>query len=123
MSCRFDKTSFLKNGADEVGQECADQDQNKQKGYITLISSFFHVMHVPIYERPAKDSDDVIKHHDVVARASQQDKDMEDLMFTPAIGDLNMQSVDDAADRIEKATGQKPEETDLSQGQIDRLDP
>ena len=34
MSCRFDKTSFLKNGADEVGQECADQDQNKQKGYI-----------------------------------------------------------------------------------------
>ncbi len=32
MSCRFDKTSFLKNGADEVGQECADLDQNKQKG-------------------------------------------------------------------------------------------
>ena len=80
-------------------------------------------MHVPVYERPAKDSDDVIKHHDVVAKASQQDKDMEDLMFTQAIGDLNMQSVDDAADRIEKATGQKPEETDLSQGQIDRLDP
>ena len=74
-------------------------------------------MHVPIYERPAKDSDDVIKHHDVVAKASQQDKDMEDLVLgpvTPAIGDLNMQSVDDAADRIEKTAGQKPEETDLS---------
>lgn len=111
MSCRFDKISFLKNGADEVGQECADLDQNKQKG-ITLIP--FYVMNVPIYERPAKDSDDVIKHHDVVAKASQQDKDMEDLMFTPAIGDLNMQSVDDAADRIEKTAGQKPEETDLS---------
>ena len=41
MSCRFDKTSFLKNGADEVGQECADQDQNKQKGYITLVYPFF----------------------------------------------------------------------------------
>ncbi len=41
MSCRFDKTSFLKNGADEVGQECADLDQNKQKGYITLIYPFF----------------------------------------------------------------------------------
>ena len=113
MSCRFDKTSFLKNGADEVGQECADQDQNKQRIYHIDIS-FFHVMHVPVYERPAKDSDDVIKHHDVVAKASQQDKDMEDLMFTPAIGDLNMQSVDDAADRIEKTAGQKPEETDLS---------
>ncbi|MBQ1379393.1 MAG: hypothetical protein IIY76_05200, partial [Erysipelotrichaceae bacterium] len=58
MSCRFDKTSFLKNGADEVGQECADLDQNKQKG-ITLIP--FYVMNVPIYERPAKDSDDVIR--------------------------------------------------------------
>ncbi len=80
MSCRFDKTSFLKNGADEVGQECADQDQNKQKGCITLIYPFFTLC-------------------------------------------INMQSVDDAADRIEKATGQKPEETDLSQGQIDRLDP
>lgn len=42
MPCRFDKTSFLKNGADEVGQECADLDQNKQKGdSITLILSFF----------------------------------------------------------------------------------
>ena len=114
MSCRFDKTSFLKNGADEVGQECADLDQNKQKGGIVSHWYYpFFVMHVPIYERPAKDSDDVIKHHDVVAKASKQDKDMEDLMFTPAIGDLNMQSVDDAADRIETATGQKPEETDL----------
>ena len=41
MPCRFDKTSFLKSGADEVGQECADLDQNKQKGYITLIYPFF----------------------------------------------------------------------------------
>ncbi len=80
-------------------------------------------MYAPIYEGPAKDSDDVIKHHDVVAKTSEQDKDVEDLVFTPAIGDLNMQSVDDTADRIEKTAGQKPEETDLSQGQIDRLDP
>ena len=43
MPCRFDKTSFLKNGADEVGQECADQDQDKQKGCITLIYPFFGV--------------------------------------------------------------------------------
>ncbi len=40
MSCRFDKTSFLKNGADEAGQECADQDQNKQRGYIRIDISF-----------------------------------------------------------------------------------
>lgn len=42
MSCRFDKTSFLKNGADEVGQERADLDQNKQKGYIIrMVYPFF----------------------------------------------------------------------------------
>ena len=45
MSCRFDKTSFLKNGAGEVGQEYADLDQSKQKGYISNFGiSFFFML-------------------------------------------------------------------------------
>ena len=42
MPCRFEKTSFLKNGADEVGQECADLSLVIRIFILLFITAFFH---------------------------------------------------------------------------------
>ena len=53
-------------------------------------------------------SDRIEKDQDVVTETSQQDQDVEDLMFTPFLTEAESEGVENTSDRIEDASGKQP---------------